>query len=127
MFLLFRAEPETKCSNSLFVFLISIISSLVCAGLSFLAYFTSPTSCSNLNILSLQQWIFGSAIAYCIISLFSVSIFGIPYKIGAVFHFGYLFFVNLPFTIAWNILGAIILFRDSNYCREIYPNLWYIS
>jgi hypothetical protein len=127
MFRLLAPESQKNSCNLICIFLISLISNLATAGLSFLAYFISPNSCSSSNILPLQVWIFGCAIAYSIISLLCITIFGIPYKIGAAIHFSYLFFLNLPFTIAWNIVGAIILFRDSPYCREIYSTLWYVS
>ena len=120
-------SPEPNSSSNVFNFILIMISCLASAALAFMAYFTSPSPCSNTNILPLSSWIFGSAIAYCIIPLFYISIFGISHNIGAFMYFGFLFLLYLPFNISWSIVGSIILFRDSNYCREIYPSLWYIS
>ena len=125
---LFYPEPNAgQCSNRVLNFIIVMVSCLASAALAFMAYFTSPAPCSNTNNLPLSSWIFGSAIAYCIIPLFYSSIFGISHKIGAFMYFGFLFFLYLPFNISWSIVGSIILFRDSSYCREVYPSLWYIS
>lgn len=120
-------SPEPKSSNNIFSFILIVISCFACAGLSFMAYFTSPSPCSSSTILPLSSWIFGSAIVYCIIPLFYISIFATSSTIGAFLYFSFLFFLYFPFNISWSIVGSIVLFRDSSYCREIYPNLWYIS
>lgn len=38
-----------------------------------------------------------------------------------------LYYIHLFFTVAWNIVGAIILFRDSMSCLDQTPALWIMT
>jgi hypothetical protein len=125
---MFSPEPDVSCLSCLFNYSLTALFSLGYAITCLIIYSSySDIVCTNVNILSLQNWIFGCGIAYIILSIFHLSIFGIRKRVFSTIYYFYMFLLNLPFVISWNIIGSIILFRDSYSCIEKASPLWAVA
>lgn len=123
---MFKHEPNIQLSNVVCNYLVMMIFTFSCAGICYFVYFYYP-GCSTSDVLLLKQWIFGCAIAYSIIPLLHLTIFGLKHKIGAILYYSYLYFLSFPFNISWSIAGSIILFRDSSICKDLQPSIWFTA
>jgi len=125
---MFSPEPDVSCLSKLFNFSLTTIFSVGYAVTCIIFYgLYLDVTCTENNILSLQNWILGCGIAYCIIPVFHLSIFGIGNRFFSAIYYFYMFVLNLSFNISWSIVGAIILFRDSLPCQNLASPLFAVA
>jgi len=115
---MFSPEPDVKWSQLIFQYLASSFSSLAYGIACVVIYSMYEDVNCTLKGIRLQNWVFGSGIAYCITPGFNALVFGIKDKIGAIIYFSYLFFLYLPFNVVWSIIGSIMLFKYSMGCTD---------
>lgn len=86
----------------------------------------SDTTCDLDAVISLSGWlvVYGATgIAFVGAFVMLAGTFYITNGISLILLFGFLFLYNL-FSIAWNIIGAVALFRDGMDCRDENSVLW---
>lgn len=132
-------HPASGIIGIIFIHLIfiplSLIITIFCSNLSIsissfvIVYGSTNNTCDNSSIITLHNWVITNAsvqIAICFIALFFPIVFywktfhgedledvGYP-TMKRVFWITILYTI---FTIIWNIIGSIIIFRDSPECR----------
>lgn len=125
---MFSPDPNTSCCSSLFNYSLTTLFSVGYAVTCIIIYsLYLNVECSNSNILTLQNWVLGCGVAYCIMPVLHLSIFGIRNRVFSAIYYFYMFFLNLPFNISWSIVGAIILFRDSFPCQSLASPLYAVA
>ena len=115
---MFSPEPEIKLKQLICQYLISSFTSLGYGIACIIIYSMNEYIDCTTKGISLQNWVLGSGIVYCITPGFNALIFGIKDKIGAIIYFSYMFFLYLPFNVAWSIVGSVMLFKYSMSCTD---------
>ncbi len=79
---------------------------------------------TQINLISLPVWLLGSGIYFICSILPKISLFGINKRIPAIIYYSDVYFLALPFHLAWSIIGGVVLFRDSGKCLSEEGILW---